>query len=250
MSLRNDLALALDPASFVRQVSGFTSLDPWQSEVLTSDADRIILNCCRQSGKSTVAALLGLHLAVYEPGSLILLLSPSLRQSSELFQRVHGFYRAIADDTPPLRESALRLELRNGSRVISLPGKEATVRGYSGVDLLIIDEASRVPDDLYNAIRPMLAVSNGRLILLSTPFGKRGFFYETWGGAEDWLKLRITGEECSRISETFLKREKRSMPHWFYSQEYCCSFEESEAAVFDWQAIVDASREAIETWRL
>jgi hypothetical protein len=91
---------------------------------------------------------------------------------------VARFYGALVEPVASRGESALRLELENHSRIISLPGQEQTVRGYAGVSLLIVDEAARVPDDLYFAVRPMLAVSNGRLIALSTPFGKRGWFYE------------------------------------------------------------------------
>jgi hypothetical protein len=65
------------------------------------------------------------------------------------------------------------MTLANGSRIISLPGDEETIRGYSGVRRLIVDEASRVLDPLYFAIRPMRApmraVSQGRMICLSTP---------------------------------------------------------------------------------
>jgi superfamily II DNA or RNA helicase len=142
------------------------------------------------------------------------------------------------------------VELRNGSRIQSLPGKEATIRGYSGVDLLIVDEASRVTDDLYNAIRPMLAVSDGRLALLSTPFGRRGFFFNVWERGEDWKKIRITAKQCPRITEEFLKRERASMPHWFYRQEYECSFEESQAALFDWEEVEAAAKEEVKQWKL
>ena len=249
-TLQSDLIHALDPVSFAQDITGFETIDAWQREVLNSDADRIALNCCRQSGKSTTSGLLALHTAAYTPGSLSLLLSPSLRQSSELFQTVKRFYGPIAHDFPARNESALRIELRNGSRIISLPGTEATVRGYAGVDLLIVDEASRVPDDLFHAISPMLAVSNGRLVLLSTPFGKRGFFFETWDRGEDWHKIKITAEQCPRISDAFLARERKSMPGWFWKQEYGCSFEESQAEVFDWSAIEEASKGKVTQWRL
>lgn len=247
-TLETDLTNGLDCLAFSRYVSGFARLDPWQEDVLLSNSKRIILNNARQVGKSVTASLLALHLAVYEPDSLALLLSPSLRQSSEVFQCVHGFYRTIAEDVPARMESALRLTLRNGSRIISLPGQESTIRGYSGVDLLIVDEASRVPDDLFHAISPMLAVSDGRLILLSTPYGKRGFFYDTWEHGKEWKKTRITAAECPRISPEFLKQERASMPKWFWSQEYNCSFEANEASIFDYEAIEAMAREGIATW--
>ncbi len=176
--LASDLALALDPVLLARRAG--IEPDPWQADVLRSTAPRRLLNCSRQSGKSTVAAIRAVHAALYEPGSLVLLLSPALRQSQELFRKCLDVYRSLDHPEPPEAESALRLELANGSRVVALPGKEGTIRGYSGVGRLIVDVASRVPDDLYRSVRPMLAVSGGDLDAMSTPFGKRGFFYEAW----------------------------------------------------------------------
>ena len=92
-------------------------------------------------------------------------------------------YLDLGQPVPVHNLSAMRAEFANGSRVIALPGKEATVRGYSGVDLLVIDEAARVADELYYSVRPMLTVSGGRLVALTTPWGKRGWFFETWAPA-------------------------------------------------------------------
>lgn len=209
--------------TWAREALGFES-DPWQADVLRSATQRMLLLCCRQSGKSTTTALAALHVAMYQPGVLVLLLSPSLRQSGELFRKVIRFYGALADMVPSEAESALRLELQNGSRVVSLPGLERTVRGYSGVDLLIIDEAARVPDDLYYSVRPMLAVSGGRLIGLSTPFGKRGWFHQEWTGANPWGRVMITAQDCPRISAEFLAEEQAGMPESWFRQEYLCEF--------------------------
>ena len=80
-------------------------------------------------------------------------MSPSLRQSGELFRKVANL-QAQLDHKPELTEdNRLSLRLANGSRVISLPSKEGTIRGFSGVDLIIEDESSRVPDELYRAVR-------------------------------------------------------------------------------------------------
>ena len=134
-----DLASALDPVLLASR-AGFEP-DAWQAEFLRSDVPRVLLNCCRQSGKSTMTAFLGVHTALYDPGSLVLMLSPSLRQSQEIFKKASNLYQAVGQAAPKRSESALRLELQNGSRIISLPGKEQTVRGFSGVRLLAIDEA-------------------------------------------------------------------------------------------------------------
>jgi hypothetical protein len=178
----SDLALALDRAAFARELG--LEPDSWQERLLRSSSDRVLLNCCRQSGKSTMTGLIALHRALYHPGSLILCLAPALRQSQELFGKVLTFYRDLGRPVAPQAERKLSLELENDSRIVTLPGTEKTIRGFSGAALLIVDEASRVADELYFAVRPMLAVSGGALMMLTTPHGKRGVF-EEWTGARD-----------------------------------------------------------------
>jgi hypothetical protein len=225
-------------ASLMAQRAGIVP-DPWQSDLLRSDARQMILLCSRQSGKSTVSSILAIHEAIYCPNSLILLLSPSLRQSQELFRKLQSVYNEL--DSPSLpqttEESALRMELSNGSRIVALPGKEATIRGFSGVNLLVIDEASRVPDELYQSVRPMLAVSGGRIVLLSTPFGKRGFFYSEWTDGPGWQKVKITADQCPRINKEWLEREKAMIGDWWYLQEYFCEFVETNDQVFSYDDI-------------
>jgi hypothetical protein len=213
--------------------------DNWQSDLLRSDARQMILLCSRQSGKSTVSSILAIHEAVYQPNSLILLLSPSLRQSQELFRKLKDVYNALSSPSLPqtIEESALRIEFDNGSRILALPGKEATIRGFSGVSLLVVDEASRVPDELYQAIRPMLAVSGGRIVLLSTPFGKRGFFHSEWTDGIGWRKVKITADQCPRIDKDWLTREREMIGDWWYLQEYFCEFVETSDQVFSYDDI-------------
>jgi len=232
------LALALDPVRLARRV-GFEP-DPWQAELLRSDARQTILNCSRQSGKSTTTALVAVHESEARPGSLILLLSPSLRQSQELFRKIRDVRAALAGDACAAdrqgghtTESSLRLELANRSRILALPGTEKTIRGYSGVRLLIVDEASRVADALYEAVRPMLAVSGGRLILLSTPFGQRGFFHREWTeGGPDWHRAMVTAHDCPRIPPEWLEAERERIGSWSFRQEFLCEFVAAVDSVF------------------
>lgn len=229
--IAGDLALALDPVRLARR-AGFEP-DAWQADLLRGDARQAILCCSRQSGKSTTTAVLGMHTALFNPGSLVLILSPSLRQSRELFAKCLAVYRALDRPAPATAETKLELELANGSRLVALPGKEATVRGFSGVSLLLVDEASRVPDDLYQAVRPMLAVSGGRLVLLSTPFGRRGFFWREWAeGGADWERVKVTADDCPRIPAAWLAKERATIGDWWYSQEYLCQFKDAADAFF------------------
>jgi hypothetical protein len=231
--LARALRQALDPSVFGAQALGFQP-DPWQHRFLRSSAPRVLLNITRQGGKSTTAAVLALHTALYRPGSLVLLVSPSLRQSGELFRKVAAF-RGKLDPAPVLLENnALSCRFESGSRIVSLPGDESTVRGFSAPALIVEDEAARCDDALYRAVRPMLATTEtGRLILMSTPAGRVGHFWEEWSaGGDAWERVAIPATEVPRISPAFLEAERRSLGSTWYEQEYGCQFLQAVDQVF------------------
>lgn len=230
MSIADALALALDPACIF--LSQGLIADGWQRELLLSRRAHVLLNCARQAGKSTVVAALALHQALVAPASLVLLVAPAQRQSQELFRKVKRAYHALGDTLPALRDNACELELANGARIVALPGVERNIRSYSGVQLLIIDEAARVPDDLYRSVRPMLAVSRGRLIALSTPFGQQGWFYKEWISDGPWQRLQITWKDCPRIDAALIAEDARSMGQAWVDQEYGCLFTALEGLVY------------------
>lgn len=233
-SLARDLLMALDPPR-VFEAAGIEP-DPWQEALLRSRSDRDLVLASRQSGKSQVVAALALHEALFRPPALVLVLSPSIRQSGETFRRVLALHRQLGHEVPVEAETLLRLEFRNGSRVVALPGTEMTVRGFGGVRLAVLDEAARIDDALYAAVKPMLAVSRGRLVALSTPFGKRGFFFDEWEKGEGWSRTKITAHECPRISADFLERERRWGESYF-RQEFLCEFVDTDDAFFSGETI-------------
>ncbi len=240
MGAAADLAMALDRVAFARAV-GLAEPDPWQQDLLRSTSQRVLLNCCRQSGKSTMAAVLALHQALYHPDSLVLCLAPALRQSQELFSKIAPYYQGLSRLVPARAEHKLSLELENGSRIVTLPGTEKTIRGFSGASLLIVDEAARVDDSLYYAVRPMLAVSGGRLMLLSTPHGRRGVFFEVWeSGGDEWERYEVPATKVPRIRPDFLEAERKSMPDYWFRQEYFCEFLETEDQVFSYDLVMNA----------
>ncbi len=231
---------SLDPVLLARRAGIMPDL--WQQQVLRSAARQIIMLVTRQGGKSTISSIRALHKALYSPGSLVLLLAPSYRQSKELFRKVKDAYNTLPASVPLLSESALELELKNNSRIVALPGKEETIRGFSGVALLIVDEAARVSDALYQAVRPMLAVSGGQIVLLSTPFGRRGFFHEVWEhGGLGWHRTKITAAECPRIAPAWLEQERQQIGEFWFTQEYECSFNDDVSAVFRYEDILAAA---------
>jgi hypothetical protein len=217
-----------------------TVADPWQATLLRSASKRILVLNSRQAGKSSVAAALALKTALLMPGSLTLLLAPTERQSGELLKKCYATYRKLGRPVPAARENALSLELASGSRIIALPGDEEGIRGYSAPALVVLDEASRVSDALYAAVRPMLAVGKGTLIALTTPFGKRGWFFDAWAGKGTWERVRVTAEQCPRISAEFLAEERQALGERWFRQEYFCEFVETADNVFGHVEIMKA----------
>ena len=218
---------------WVRRNLGFRP-DAMQSRVLESRAQRGLLNCCRQWGKSTLGAAMAVHHVKAKSDRLALIISPSARQSGEFVRKAARFLGKLGILPKGDGDNEISLLLPNGSRIIGLPSNEVTVRGFSAVSLMIIDEAARVGDEMYHAVRPMLAVSRGKLWLLSTPHGKRGFFYEMWKrGGRDWLRISVPATECPRIRKSFLREERATLSAHAFRQEYLCEFEDEENHLFD-----------------
>jgi hypothetical protein len=230
----------VDAGEWVRERLGLDP-DETQMRMLRTPRKNGLLNCTRQWGKSTVAAAKAVHEAWTRAESLVLVVSPSGRQSGEFVRKAAAFGRRLGIKTKGDGDNAISLEFPNRSRIVGLPGIEATARGFSAVSLLVVDEASRVDDDTYLALRPMLATSGGSLWLLSTPFGKRGFFWQEWEhGGPGWERIRATAYECPRIPRDFLEGEKASMGEKWFRQEYLCEFVDTVEGVFD-RDLVDAA---------
>ena len=229
------LCWALDAVSFAQDRLNFYP-DPWQRQLLRSQSQWIMLNCCRQSGKSTTTAIVALHQAVYDPG-LVLCVSPSLRQSRELFAKIMSFLKSIEPVIPLEEDNKTSCELRNGSRIVSLPGDPDTVRGYSAPKLVISDEAAYIPDAMQAAIAPMLAVSRGRQIDMSSPNGRRGHFYENWEHGEGSERIKIVGRECPRISAAFLEQQRKKLGPTLFAQEFDGEFTDADTSAFSSELI-------------
>ena len=227
-------------AEFIRSRLGLEP-DAKQLAVLESGAKRILLNCTRQWGKSTITAARAVYEAATFPKSLTLVVSPSERQSAEFVRKAAVFCGRLGIRPRGDGDNEISLLFPNESRIVGLPGREATARGYSAVTLLIVDEASRVDDDLYRALRPTMAVSDGRLWMMSTPFGKRGFFWEAWEkGGPAWTRIAVPATECPRIGKAFLDEERRSQGERWFRQEYLCEFVDGTGTVFG-RGLVEAA---------
>jgi hypothetical protein len=221
--------------------------DEQQQKMLLAKTRRGMLNCSRQFGKSTIAAIKALHKICTEPDRLVLVASPTERQSREFLRKAKRLLRRAGMKWKRDGDNRVSILMPNGSRIVGIPGTEATVRGFSAVSLMLIDEAAHVSDGLYRALRPMLADGKGELWLMSTPWGKRGFFYENWmHGGEAWTKIRVPATECPRISREFLEEERVELGELHVRQEYMCEFIGNAMGLFDPDAIAGAVDEDVE----
>ena len=171
-----------------------------------------------------------------------------MRQSGEFMGKAGEFVRRLGERRRGDGRNACSLLLRNGSRIVGLPGTEGTVRGFSAVSLLLIDEAAEVRDSLYLALMPMLIRSGGDLWLMSTPKGKRGFFYDVWTHGDEWERHKATALECEWVDREELEKHRRDMPGSWFRQEYLGEFMDSADGLFSRELVEAAIAEGEEAW--
>ena len=201
-------------------------LDKWQKDVLACKGN-VVLRSGRQVGKSTVISQKAGEYACNHPQKTILVIASVERQAFLIFEKILAY---IYDNHKNLikrgkdRPTKSRIRLTNGSVIHCLPTGLSGygIRGYT-IDLLIADEAAFIPEEVWTAVTPMLAVTKGDIILLSTPFGKGGYFFRCFED-ETFTSFHVSSEDCPRISKEFLEQEKKRMSRLQYAQEYLGEF--------------------------
>lgn len=247
-----------DVPLFFQETTGLIP-DEFQKEYLSTDAEDILITWCRQGSKTETAAAREAHAAVFRPDSLGLVISATQRQAAILQRRIVRILRALSkhdgrgwrkiktleiledplnENSRMIRCSVLSLELANGSEIISLPPHPDTIRGYSP-NRITIDEAARVPDSTYDAIRPMRAAHRCTLSILSTPKSTFGFFYrEVTGDDPVWWRSTMDADQCPRITKEFLDRERTKMSsEAMFQAEYFLKFMPPSGAIFNMELI-------------
>ena len=248
MSLEDKLRkLKYDPVAFAKLI-GFEPFD-YQAKLLRDASKRMVACWGRQTGKSTTTALKALHFAFANPNKTILIVSPSERQSQLMFAKIRRFLHAEVRlsngrKVRPLEASIVRetqglIELTNGSVIIPLPCSPDKIRGYTA-DLVIIDEAAFVPEEVITSIvMPMLAATDGTLIMLSTPWSKDHIFYRAFSGeVEGWSVHHVPSSKCPLIKPSFLEAQKRIMTEAEFKRECLAEFVEEEACYFPMDLIL------------
>lgn len=237
----------------------------WQKAVLRDRATRICINGARQAGKSTIISSKACHMAKYRKGSLTVILAPTQKQSQEDMEKINSFLSRDPAYPERIKNNSEELKLENGSRILVLTASDDAARGFSNPDLIIFDEASRIDDSVYDAVRPMITNNLDAVIVeISTPNGKKGFFYNHFH-SQSWSRYEV---RCpwDYVATSSLPTLRKTTYHGIdgvsyflsprhfnlteqmevirggqggygmserkYRQEYCCEFVEAEAQVF------------------
>ena len=230
-----DALCKVDAVAWARARLGVVP-DDWQKQLMRSTGDLAAL-CGRRVGKSQSAGWVAAHHVVEGEGRTALCISPTQRQSGELFRLAKAaIVKAMPDASFPT-DNRLSIELPNGSRLLSLPGDPGTVRGLTA-SLVLLDETQSLPDgghELFASVRPMLATTGGRMIVLGTPLDRSGLLFDIWEGgiAMDWMRVHVPSTLCPRIPAAFLESERRLLGEAIFRREYLAEFAASASGMFD-----------------
>ena len=201
-------------------------LTDWQARSLELPTRVTAIVAPRQSGKSRSLAMLALWSAFRSPDLRVLIVSAGEEASRRLLAEV----RRVASSSPLLRgsivdEMAGLLTLSNGSEVRSVPASERAVRGWT-VDLLLVDEAALVPDDLLlgAAIPTTAARSDARIVLASSAITASGAFFDQVmlgeQGSEHVRSHRWKLADCGWITPSAIAAARESMSDLRFRAEY------------------------------
>ena len=220
-----------DGVEFARRKVDFEP-DEKQAVLLRTEAPRVILNCSRQWGKTSVGAVRAAWEMVRRPESCVVVLSSGEDLAAEFVWKVESYLRAAGEEV--LRDARRRIgrRLRNGSRIVGMAPGEARARGMTAT-MLVLDEAAWIPDSIYEAVLPMVSSTRGSVWLMSTPGGKRGFFWEEWMRGEDWLRVEAPATECARIPAGFVEEMRRKRGEEHVRSAYLCEFVGNDDRLFD-----------------
>jgi hypothetical protein len=234
MNNLREIAYRVDPVLWVRETLDMTPT-PWQETFLRSPQGASILALtARQVGKTTTAAWGIAHSMLFTTGSLSVIACPAQRQSAEAVRRV----REVVVKAGAALEinNVYGLELKNGSRVLALPGSDDSIRGLTVDGWIVADEAARLPNDLIAALRPMRARRpQARFAMLSTAWNRTDPFWTAWASDEQsWIRLNATAD-TTLFSAEFLEQERRALGEDVFKREYLGIPMGGQASPFSWE---------------
>lgn len=239
------------PTYFVEHYLGEEPFD-YQEDFMDHESNRKAFVSGRRVGKSRTAAWLALWKAVTYSGTEVLVTAKAQRQSMELFNQIQTEMRTSdipEDQWGVTRSTRTEINFDNGSRIIALPvGRDGSnIRGYGRPNnMIIVDEAAFINDEIFQQVlSPMLAVGDGQFILLSTPFGKKGFLYERFNDPE-WYTMQVPTSANPLIDDSFVEEQRKNLTSTQFKQEILGQFVESADSFFTREELIACAHESVD----
>jgi len=227
------------------------SLDPWQKKVLACEGN-IVMRSGRQVGKSAVISIKVGEFVLQNANKRVMIISKTERQARLIYSKVHSYIynkRRVAIKMGPDRPTHHEMKLTNGSVIHCLPAGDDGygIMGYT-IDLLVADEAAFIPEEVWNSVLPTLAVTKGKIILLSTPKLKEGYYYNCFDD-ENFTSFHQSSEDNPRQDKKFLERMKKDLTEQQYAQMYLGEFIENAQQFFPEEMIMEICVEKSEGYK-
>jgi phage FluMu gp28-like protein len=221
-----------DASLFVNTFFNFTPTK-YQTDLLRDESKRVVICWSRQIGKTSTIALRAIWYALCHKKTLTLIITPSLRQSMIMSDRISDSLGGLPNKYFRLFVKKLQrtvIQLNNNSRIIALPNNPQLLRGYTA-NQVICDEAAFFRDDklvFYNVIYPMLATTDGILIASSTPWSKDSVFYRMCQNPE-FSKHIVTCQDVVKaglVKQSFIEEMRNQLPAERFQREFEAQFVE------------------------
>jgi len=232
--------LVTSPSYFVEEFIGIEPFD-YQKEFLDNPSNRKLFVAGRRVGKSRSASWKALWYAITHTEAEVLLTAKTQRQSMELFRQIKSEIRQSEAENHEWgiqRETRTEVNFSNGSRIVCLPlGRDGSnIRGY-GADLLIVDEAAYVPEEIFQEVlMPFLAVGENKFVMISTPRGKRGFFWKRYDGAQRdenrYFVQQVPTMRNPKVSQEWIEQQRKNLTPMQFKREIKGEFDENADAYF------------------
>lgn len=196
----------------------------------------LLINKARKIGVSEIVLRIIAFkcFSTYKGYQIMLVAGNRVQHAQRLMRRFQKLFDNIREHVAD--RTTDRMILRNGTEIMAMPSNDTALRGPENVKCIFLDEAAHFniinDQDVYNALEPNLSNTDGDFIIVSTPNGKRGMFYDLWTDRENrFYKLAspYTVSLGLLLDKKTIERKKKDRTIDF-EQEYMCQFTSPKGA--------------------
>ena len=206
-----------DPVAFVREILG-AEPDPWQEEFLQAIADghrRITVKSGHGVGKSTAASWAAIWYLMTRNPVKVVITAPT---KAQLYDALYAELQTWITKLPPLFQPLV--EAKADSVVFTASPSKAfisvrtsraeTPEAMAGVHsdnvMLLGDEASGIPEAVFEAAAGSMSGENAVTLLMGNPVRSSGYFFDTHTRLKDqWKCIHVSCETSSRVSREWIQ---------------------------------------------